>query len=116
MCRYTETLIQAKNKVIFGETEMVGKIIFEMESPKTQSVEAVESLAAYLNKPIEAGILNLGAVKLVKSNKGDVFYTVTAKACSCPSDIPSWPEVQASKEMLQPQANCGKGGQHSTCW
>ena len=32
-----------------------------------------------------AGVLDLGAAKLIKSNKGDAFYTVTAKACSCPA-------------------------------
>ncbi len=64
---------------------MTGKVIFEMQSPVTQSVQAVESLASYLNKTIGNGILDLGAVKLVKSNKGDAFYTVTEKACSCPS-------------------------------
>jgi hypothetical protein len=64
---------------------MAGKTIFEMESPKTQTVEAVENLATYLNKHIEGGVLDLGAVKLVLSNKKDVFYTVSARSCSCPS-------------------------------
>ncbi len=64
---------------------MSGKIIFEMESPKTQTVEAVENLAIYLNKHIEGGVLDLGTVKLVLSNKKDVFYTVSARSCSCPS-------------------------------
>jgi hypothetical protein len=58
---------------------------FEMESPKTQTVEAVEALATYLNKPIKAGVLDLGAVKLVLSNKKDCYYTVTSRVCSCPS-------------------------------
>ena len=40
----------------------------------TQEPEAVEALAAYLNRPVLDGILDLGAVKLVKSNRGDVFY------------------------------------------
>jgi hypothetical protein len=64
---------------------MSGKTIYETESPKTQTVVATEALAKYLNRTIEGGVLDLGAVKLVKSNKGDVFYTVTANACSCPS-------------------------------
>jgi hypothetical protein len=58
---------------------------FEMESPKTQTLEAVEALATYLNKPIEAGVLDLGAVKLVLSNKKDCYYVVTSRSCSCPS-------------------------------
>jgi len=58
-----------------------------MQNPVTQKTEAVEALAAYLNKSIEAGVLDLGSAKLVKSNKGDAFYTVTAKTCSCPAAI-----------------------------
>jgi hypothetical protein len=64
---------------------MSGKILFNVSSPVTQKPEAVEALAAYLNKPIEAGVLDLGSTKLVKSNKGDAFYSVTATKCSCPS-------------------------------
>lgn len=64
---------------------MSGRILVQMQNPVTQKPEAVEALAAYLNKPIEAGVLDLGLAKLVKSNKGDAFYTVTAKACSCPA-------------------------------
>ena len=64
---------------------MSGKVIYD-GSVKTQSIDAVEVLAAYLNKTIEAGVLDLGAAKLIKSNKGDAFYTVTAKACSCPAN------------------------------
>jgi len=64
---------------------MSGRILVQMQNPVTQKPEAVEALAAYLNKPIEAGVLDLGSATLVKSNKGDAFYTVTAKACSCPA-------------------------------
>jgi hypothetical protein len=64
---------------------MSGKILFNGASPVTQKTDAVEALAAYLNKSIEGGVLDLGSLKLVKSNKGDAFYGVTAKACSCPS-------------------------------
>jgi len=64
---------------------MSGKILFNGASPVTQTPDAVEALAEYLNKTIEAGVLDLGAAKLVKSNKVDAFYTVTAKACSCPA-------------------------------
>lgn len=66
---------------------MSGRILVQMQNPVTQKPEAVEALAAYLNKTIEAGVLDLGSAKLVKSNKGDAFYTVTAKACSCPAAI-----------------------------
>jgi hypothetical protein len=56
-----------------------------MESPTTQRTDALEALAAYLHKPIEGSVLDLGNIKLVKSNKGDAFYGVTATKCSCPS-------------------------------
>jgi hypothetical protein len=64
---------------------MFGRILVQIQTPVTQKPDAVEALSTYLNKPIEAGVLDLGAAKLVKSNKGDAFYTVTAKACSCPA-------------------------------
>ena len=64
---------------------MSGKVLVQIQTPVTQKPDAVEALATYLNKQIEAGVLDLGEVKLIKSNKGDAFYTVTAKACSCPA-------------------------------
>ena len=64
---------------------MSGRTLVQMESPTTQRTDAVEALAAYLNKKIEGGVLDLGSLKLVKSNKGDAFYGVTATKCSCPS-------------------------------
>ena len=64
---------------------MNGKTLIQMQNPVTQKPDAVEALATYLNKSIEACVLDLGAAKLVRSNKGDAFYTVTAKACSCPA-------------------------------
>jgi hypothetical protein len=64
---------------------MSGKTILEMESPKTQTVEATEALAKYLHKDLSSGVLDLGRAKLVLSNKKDCYYTVTERACSCPS-------------------------------
>ena len=65
---------------------MSGKILFNGASPVTQKTDAVEALAAYMGKEISGdGVLDLGSFKLVRSNKGDAFYGVTAKACSCPS-------------------------------
>jgi len=56
-------------------------------SPVTQSIEAVIELLNCLGRPLDPlpGIVDLGKVKLVRSNKGDVFYCVNAKGCSCPS-------------------------------
>ena len=64
---------------------MTGRTLVQMENPTTQRTDAVEALAAFLHKPIEGGVLDLGSLKLVKSNKGDAFYGVTATKCSCPS-------------------------------
>ena len=84
---------------------MSGRILVQMQTPVTQKPEAVEALAAYLNKTIETGVLDLGAAKLVKSNKGDAFYTVTAKACSCPAATyhPGQPCKHARKHFPQPK-------------
>jgi|SRR5271157_3417050 len=56
-------------------------------SPITQSTDAVEGLLNSLGRPTEPlpGVVDLDSVKLVLSNKKDVYYTVTAKECSCPS-------------------------------
>ena len=66
---------------------MVGRILLDSVSPVTQSIEAVIELLNCLGRPTDPlpEIVDLGKVKLVRSNKGDVFYCVTAKGCSCPS-------------------------------
>jgi hypothetical protein len=64
---------------------MSGKLLVQMETPTTQKTDAVEALATYLKKPIESGVLDLGDIKLVRSHKGDAFYGVTARKCSCPA-------------------------------
>jgi hypothetical protein len=65
-------------------------IKFEIESPKTQSAEAVKALVTYFNHgnaPAEMpnfyGLSN--EMVLVKSNKGDAYYVTTQKDCSCPA-------------------------------
>ena len=66
---------------------MSGKTIFEPGRPVTKNREAVVELLSYFERPAELlpKVVDLGAVKLVLSNKNDVFYTTTARACSCPS-------------------------------
>ena len=104
---------------------MSEKILFNVSSPVTQKPEAVEALAAYLNKPIEAGVLDLGSAKLVKSNKGDAFYTVTAKACSCPAAIyhsgmackhqrKYFPQPKKSREELEAEGEAILEAYHNT--
>lgn len=57
-------------------------------SPITQSIDAVKSLLAYVGRasdPLPTFLeLPGGRCVLVLSNKKDVYYTVTPKACSCP--------------------------------
>ena len=57
--------------------------------PITQSVEAVRALLQWkkiASDPLPADVsLDNGRLVLVLSNKKDVFYTVTATKCSCPS-------------------------------
>ena len=66
---------------------MAKETLLNSVSPVKQSIEAVIELLNCLGRPADPlpGIVDLGKVKLVKSNKGDVFYCVTAKSCSCPS-------------------------------
>jgi len=58
------------------------------ESPITQSIDAVKSLLAYVGRASDPmpTFLELPGERcvLVLSNKKDVYYTVTPKACSCP--------------------------------
>ncbi len=74
----------------YGEVQMLGRTIYEAESPKTQSIEAVKALIAYFNHgrmPAEmpAFYRLSGKMVLVKSNKGDAYYVVMPKDCSCPA-------------------------------
>jgi hypothetical protein len=57
--------------------------------PITQSVDAVKALLQWkkiASDPLPADLsMNNGRLVLVLSNKNDVYYTTTARACSCPS-------------------------------
>jgi hypothetical protein len=69
---------------------MSGKTILEVTSPVTQTKEAVAQLIAYFNhghEPAEMpAFYRLTAdMVLVRSNKGDAYYVVTPKSCSCSS-------------------------------
>jgi len=69
---------------------MSGKNLLEGRSgPTTQSIDAIKSLLAYVGRasdplPTDVSLEN-GRLVLVLSNKKDVYYTTTTKACSCPS-------------------------------
>lgn len=63
---------------------------FEMESPKTQSIEGVKALITFHNhgqapKEMPAFYRLTGEMVLVLSNKKDAYYVCTPKDCSCPS-------------------------------
>lgn len=71
---------------------MSGKTILELASPATQSREAVAQLIAYFNHGHEPQEMPpfyrlSGEMVLVRSNKGDVYYIVTPRSCSCPSAL-----------------------------
>jgi len=69
---------------------MAGKLIYEGASPKTQSTEAVQARLKFYNHNQDVTELPLfyrlsSEMVLVRSNKGDVYYVTTSKACSCPA-------------------------------
>jgi hypothetical protein len=69
---------------------MAGKIIFEGESPKTQTIEGVKALITFHNhgeapKEMPAFYRMSGEMVLVLSNKKDSYYVVTPRDCSCPA-------------------------------
>jgi len=57
------------------------------EAPVTQSTAAIVELLNFLGKtsnPLPKTV-DLPGMVLVLSNRRDVYYTTTAKSCSCPS-------------------------------
>jgi hypothetical protein len=94
---------------------MAGKIILEMESPKTQSVEGVRALITFHNHgeaPAEMpAFYRLTAeMVLVQSNKGDVYYVVTPKSCSCPAKTygPGKPCKHQRRYFPQPKSQAAR--------
>jgi len=69
---------------------MNGKNLLEGRTgPITQSLAAVKSLLAFVGRasdPLPSDVsLDNGRVVLVLSNKKDVYYCTTSRACSCPA-------------------------------
>ena len=68
---------------------MSGNLLEGRSGPVTQSVDAVKTLLAFVGRasdPMPTDVtLDNGRLVLVLSNKKDVYYTCTARACSCPS-------------------------------
>lgn len=72
---------------------MSNKLVYENESPITQSIEAVKTMAAALGKPIEGEGLPETVklsrdVVLVLSNDMTCYYTTSrTRGCSCPASL-----------------------------
>jgi len=72
---------------------MSGKLSYQVESPKTQSFEAVKSLLQWKGRavdplPSKIEFTNHGdesRLMLILSNDKKSYYVTTATACSCPS-------------------------------
>jgi hypothetical protein len=68
---------------------MSARTISKIESPTTQTIEAVKSLLAWkghLSSPLPTDVsLENGRLVLVLSNKKDCYYVATARECSCPA-------------------------------
>jgi len=67
------------------------KLVYQVESPKTQSVAAVKALLAFKKvacNPLPQEVsLDDGRLVLVLSNKKDAYYVTTSRTCSCPSAV-----------------------------
>lgn len=69
-------------------SQMSAKLNIQVKSPKTQSIDAVKSLLAYVGRPSEplpVFVDLVGGVRLTRSKKGDCYYTTTSRDCSCPA-------------------------------
>ena len=67
----------------------MSKVILNIESPVTQSIDAIKSLLAYVGRasdPMPSDVsLDDGRMVLILSNKKDCYYVVTPAKCSCPA-------------------------------
>jgi len=67
---------------------MSGKIVIETANPKTQTVDAVKALLAYMHRPAEPlpEFVELqDRMRLTRSKDGKGYYLTTPKNCSCPA-------------------------------
>ena len=68
---------------------MNGETIVEINSPKTQTLDAVKTLLAFMGRavdPLPTDVsLEDGRLVLVLSSKKDAYYCTTSRACSCPA-------------------------------
>ena len=81
--------------MVFGEMIMQSKVLIQMETPVTQSTEAVKALLTWRGRAVDPmpstlEFVNEGEgsrIVLVLSNKKDSYYVVTPAKCSCPAAI-----------------------------
>ena len=84
------------------------KLVYQVESPKTQSIDAVKALLAFkkvASDPLPQEVsLDDGRLVLVLNNKKDAYYVTTPKSCSCPSATynPGKPCKHSRKYFPQP--------------
>ena len=103
---------------------MSGKNLLEgRNGPVTQSLDAIKSLLAYVGRasdPMPSDVsLDNGRLVLVLSNKKDVYYTCTSRACSCPGNQfrhnckhirKYFPQVEAKKVVSASEPLIQSGG------
>jgi hypothetical protein len=71
----------------------MSKTILNLESPKTQSIDAIKALLQWKGRAADPlpQFVELGKEEsrlvLVLSNKRDAYYTTTAAKCSCPAAV-----------------------------
>jgi len=94
---------------------MNGKTILNMNSPVSQSPEAVQQLIAAFNhgqvpEQMPPAVRLSAEMVLVRSNKGDFYYVTTPRACSCPSATyrPGKPCKHQRKYFPQPKAEAAR--------
>jgi hypothetical protein len=70
-----------------GVKVMTNRVLLVKLTPITQSVNSVVELLNFLGRPSNPlpEIVELSEMLLVLANKKDVYYSVTADSCSCPS-------------------------------
>lgn len=67
---------------------MSGKTLVEIQTPVTQTVDAVKALLAYMHRPAEPlpEFVELqDRMRLTRSKDGKGYYLTTPKNCSCPA-------------------------------
>lgn len=67
---------------------MSGKTLVEIQTPVTQTVDAVKALLVYMHRPAEPLPLFVALndrVRLTLSKDKQAYYVTTANGCSCPA-------------------------------